>query len=212
MESSISFHIEKPQKAIAKSIQQKIDNKTKPCGALGVREMLAKQIALIQQTLTPTLTKPCILVFAGDHGIVEEGVSPFPQEVTLQMVHNFLNGGAAINVFARQNNIKLKIVDAGVAVDIIPHPDLLNRKVAYGTKSFAKESAMTPTECMKAMQHGAALVEECAAEGTNIIGFGEMGIGNTSSSAALMHLFTNIPVTECVGRGTGLDENGINHK
>lgn len=212
MESSISFHIEKPQKAISETIQHKIDNKTKPLGALGVLETLAKQIALIQQSLTPTLTNPCILVFAGDHGIVAEGVSPFPQEVTPQMVYNFLNGGAAINVFARQHNIRLKIIDSGVAIDFPSHHDLINRKIAYGTKNFAKESAMTPTECMKAMQHGAALVEECLAEGTNVIGFGEMGIGNTSSSAALMHLFTNIPVTDCVGRGTGLDENGISHK
>lgn len=212
MNSSISFHIEKPQEAIAESIQHKIDNKTKPLGSLGVLETLAKQIALIQQTLTPTLSNPCILVFAGDHGIVEEGVSPYPQEVTPQMVHNFLNGGAAINIFARQHHIRLKIVDAGVAVDFDPHLDLLNRKVGYGTKNFAKESAMTPTECMKAMQHGAALVEECTTEGTNIIGFGEMGIGNTSSSAALMHLFTGIPITDCVGQGTGLDKNGISHK
>jgi nicotinate-nucleotide--dimethylbenzimidazole phosphoribosyltransferase len=212
MESSITFHIEKPQKAIAESIQHKIDNKTKPLGALGVLETLAKQIALIQQTITPILTNPCILVFAGDHGIVAESVSPFPQEVTPQMVYNFLNGGAAINVFARQNKIRLKIVDSGVAVDLTPHPDLLDRKVAYGTKNFAKEAAMTRVECLQAMQHGALLVEECVNEGTNVIGFGEMGIGNTSSSAALMHLFTNLPITDCVGKGTGLDENGISHK
>ena len=212
MNSSISFHIEKPQEAIAETIQHKIDNKTKPLGALGVLEILAKQIGLIQQTLTPTLINPYILVFAGDHGIVAEGVSPFPQEVTTQMVFNFLNGGAAINVFARQNNIRLKVVDAGVAADFDPHPNLINRKVAYGTKNFAKESAMTHIECMKAIQYGADLVEECITEGTNIIGFGEMGIGNTTSSAALMHMFTNIPVTDCVGRGTGLDENGISHK
>ena len=212
MNASIAFHIEKPQKAIAETIQQKIDNKTKPQGSLGVLETIAKQIALIQQTLTPALTNPCILVFAGDHGIVAEGVSPFPQEVTPQMVYNFLNGGAAINVFARLNNIKLKIIDAGVAIDLIPHPDLVNCKVAYGTKNFAKEAAMTHDECLIAMQHGAALVEKCAAEGTNVIGFGEMGIGNTSSSAALMHLFTNIAISDCVGRGTGLDANGISHK
>ena len=212
MQSSISFHIEKLNNSLAEPIQHKIDSKTKPLGSLGTLETLAKQIALIQQSLSPTLNKPTILVFAGDHGIVEEGVSPYPQEVTPQMVYNFLNGGAAINVFARQNHIRLKIIDAGVATDFVPHPDLLIRKVAYGTKNFSKGAAMTHEECMKAIQHGAALVEDCAVEGTNVIGFGEMGIGNTSSSAALMHMFTNIPIADCIGRGTGLDKTGINHK
>jgi nicotinate-nucleotide--dimethylbenzimidazole phosphoribosyltransferase len=193
-------------------LQHIIDNKTKPLGALGRLEEVARHIGCLQNTLSPTIDKPTIVVFAGDHGITAEGVSPYPREVTYQMVLNFLAGGAAINVFANQHQIALKIVDAGVICDFDPHPQLINAKIGFSTKNFLIEPAMTEEECEQAIHKGADIVAQTHAEGCNTIGFGEMGIGNTSSSAALMHLLTDIPLEACVGSGTGLDENGIRHK
>lgn len=193
-------------------LQHKIDYKTKPPGALGKLEQLALQIGCIQNTLTPQLNKPVIMVFAGDHGITEEGVSPFPQEVTRQMVLNFLSGGAAINVFARQHGIALKVVDAGVNHQFEPHPELINAKVAFGTRNFRHEPAMSSEQCLTAMRRGAQLVQQAAADGSNVIGFGEMGIGNTSAASMLMSQLCGIAVGDCVGRGTGLDDKGLAHK
>jgi len=172
-------------------------------------ESLAHQIGLIQRTVTPRLIAPTIAVFAGDHGVVAEKVSAFPQSVTWQMVENFLANGAAINVFARQHGCALQIVDAGVNHDFGARTDLLDCKVGYGTRNFAKEPAMTREQCMQALQHGAALVARL--EG-NVIGFGEMGIGNTTSAAALMHMMTGVPLEACVGAGTGLSMEGVAHK
>lgn len=190
----------------------KINNKTKPPGSLGQLEEIALQIGKIQNTLTPELSKPSMLVFAADHGLTEEGISPFPKEVTFQMVMNFLNGGAAINVFCKQHNINLKVVDAGVDFDFPDAPGLINAKVANGTKNSMKEAAMSVKECETAMQKGAELIKSEAKNGCNIIGFGEMGIGNTSAAALLMHKFTRKPMNDCVGAGTGFDEEGIKRK
>ncbi|MFZ6875149.1 nicotinate-nucleotide--dimethylbenzimidazole phosphoribosyltransferase [Undibacterium sp. Di27W] len=186
-----------------------INNKTKPLGSLGRLEHLAAQIGLIQQTTQPALREPAIMVFAGDHGVVAEGISAFPQDVTWQMVENFLADGAAINVFARQNGIALHVVDSGVNHDFGSREKLLNRKIAAGTRNFAKGPAMTAEQCQAAMQNGRELV---AGLSGNVLGFGEMGIGNTTAAAALMHKLTGIPVADCVGAGTGLSSDGIRHK
>ncbi|MFC5474667.1 nicotinate-nucleotide--dimethylbenzimidazole phosphoribosyltransferase [Paraherbaspirillum soli] len=195
--------------ALSVALDAAINNKTKPLGSLGMLEPLAKQIGLIQQTLAPQLLAPAILVCAGDHGIVAENISAYPQSVTWQMVENFLRQGAAINVFARQNGCALHIVDAGVNHDFGPREGLIDLKVAHGTRNFAWEPAMTMEQCLGAMQHGMALAGSL--EG-NVLGFGEMGIGNTTAAAAIMHKLTGIAVGDCVGAGTGLAADGIRHK
>jgi len=195
--------------ALALALDQAIDNKTKPLGSLGRLEALAKQIGMIQKTTQPALVEPALLVFAGDHGIVAEGVSAYPQEVTWQMVENFLAGGAAINVFARQNGCALQVVDAGVNHDFGTRPGLVDRKIARGTRNFAHEAAMTPEECALSLERGMALVRDLPG---NVVGFGEMGIGNTTTAAALMHKLTDTPLAECVGAGTGLAPAGIQRK
>ncbi len=194
------------------ALLHKINQKTKPQGALGDLEKIALQVGLIQNTLTPQLSKPTMLVFAGDHGIVESGVSPYPQVVTAQMVHNFLAGGAAINVFARQHGMALKVVDSGVNHDFADTLDLIHAKVAYGTNSFLTEPAMTLAQCEQAMRKGAEIAQAEVAQGCNVLGFGEMGIGNTSSASCLMSLLCGLPIEACVGRGTGLDDNGLQRK
>ena len=207
-----NFDIKSINNNLKEQLQHKIDFKTKPIGALGQLEKVALQIGAIQNTLSPTLNNPHIVVFAGDHGITAEGVSPYPQEVTYQMVFNFLQGGAAINVFSKQNHINLKVVDAGVNFNFEPNANLIHAKIAHGTKNFLQETAMTPEQCDQAIAKGASIVEEIHQQGCNIIGFGEMGIGNTSSAAMLMSILTNTPIADCVGAGTGLDNEGINKK
>ncbi|WP_088709646.1 nicotinate-nucleotide--dimethylbenzimidazole phosphoribosyltransferase, partial [Noviherbaspirillum denitrificans] len=195
--------------ALSASLDAAINNKTKPLGSLGMLERVAKQVGLIQRTTAPTINNPAILVFAGDHGIVAENVSAFPQSVTWQMVENFLANGAAINVFARQNGCALHVVDAGVNHDFGVREGLIDRKVGHGTRNFHVEPAMTAEECSTALRHG---IELAAGLKGNVVGFGEMGIGNTSPAAALMHKITGIPVAECVGAGAGLSSQGVEHK
>lgn len=206
------FRISSPQTGLEAALQNKIDTKTKPLGSLGALETLALRIGLVQQSLEPQLARPAILVFAGDHGIVTEGVSPYPQAVTYQMVLNFLSGGAAINVFARQHGIMLRVVDAGVNGEFAPHSDLIDAKIGHGTRNFMREPAMTPDECHTALEKGAQLVRTEIDAGSNLLGFGEMGIGNTSSAAALMSVLCGLPPEQCVGRGTGLDDAGLRRK
>lgn len=189
-------------------LQQKIDSKTKPLGSLGRLEKLALQIGLLQNTETPQLRQPSLIVFAGDHGIAKEGVSAYPQEVTFQMVYNFLSGGAAVNVFARQNGFQLKVVDAGVNFDFEPHPDLILNKVGYGTKSFLKEKAMSENELKECLKKGGSLIKK----EVDVYGFGEMGIANTSAASMLMSGIFNLQIEDCVGRGTGLDNAGLKRK
>lgn len=192
--------------------QKKINSKTKPLGALGVLEKIALQICDIQQTSSPSLQKPTILVFAADHGLSLNGLSAYPQEVTYQMVLNFLQGGAAINVFCNQNKIDLKIIDAGVNYSFQPSTSLINAKVGMGTKNCLFEPAMNIIELEKCLDLGAQHVKEISENGSNIVGFGEMGIGNTSSAALIMSQICGLPIKDCVGAGTGLDEDGINKK
>ena len=206
------FNIKPTLKDIIPLLQAKIDSKTKPLGALGMLEDVALKIGTIQNTLTPKLTNPVIMIFAGDHGIAHEGVSAYPQEVTYQMVFNFLNNGAAISVFAKQNEIDLKIIDAGVAFDFPVSPNLINAKIAKGTKSFLNNPAMTKEQCEEAIEKGASIIKSDKEKGCNIIGFGEMGIGNTASSSAIVSCLCNIPIEECVGRGTGIDDIGLKKK
>lgn len=195
--------------ALASRLAAAIDAKTKPPGSLGMLEDLALQLGLILRTVQPRIEKPALLVFAADHGIVAENVSPYPQSVTAQMVANFLAGGAAINVFARQNGWALQVIDAGVNHDFGDLAGLTHRKVAPGTRNFAREPAMSAARCEAALAHGQALADGLQG---NLLGFGEMGIGNTTSAAALMHKLTGLPLADCVGAGTGLDADGVRRK
>jgi nicotinate-nucleotide--dimethylbenzimidazole phosphoribosyltransferase len=207
-----TFTIAVPDDRLASALQTKINNKTKPLGALGRLEELALKIGLIQNTLSPRLTQPVMMVFAGDHGIVESGVSPYPQAVTQQMVLNFLAGGAGINVFAKQNNMAVRVIDAGVNHVFPPHPDLIDAKIGMGTRNFLEAPAMTDVQCEQALTRGAKLARAEIAAGSNVLGFGEMGIGNTSAAAALMCMLCRLPPQDCVGRGTGLDDEGLSRK
>ena len=200
------------KRIIVQTLQEKINNKTKPIASLGKLEQLALQIGSIQNTLIPTLTQPTMVVFAGDHGIAKEGVSAYPQEVTYQMVLNFLNQGAAINVFCNQHQLNLKIVDAGVNYDFASHPQLIHSKINFGTKNFLYEKAMTREEMDLCFVKGAAVVNTICKNNCNIIGFGEMGIGNTSAASMLMSAVCKFPLDQCVGRGTGLGDAQLAHK
>ena len=195
------------------ALRQKIDQKTKPLGALGRLETLALQIGRIKNSLAPTLGRPHIVVLAGDHGAAKAGISAYPQDVTWQMVENFLAGGAAINVFARANDIALTIVDAGVAHDFGVRDGLVNAKVSRGgTASYLDGAAMSAEQRDTAMAKGAEVVAKLAAEGCEVIGFGEMGIGNTASASLITHCLTKLPLADCIGRGTGLDDAGLLRK
>ena len=207
-----TFHISRPNEAIRPALIDKINNLTKPKGSLGTLESLALQIGLIQQTLTPTLQHPQNIIFAADHGIVEEGVSLSPKEITWQQISNFLHGGAGVNFLCRQHGFTLKIVDAGVDYDLPYEKGIINMKVRKGTRSYLPEAAMTEEEMELCLERGAEVVRRCHEEGSNILSFGEMGIGNTSSSSMWMTCFTDIPLKECVGAGSGLDNAGIRHK
>ncbi|MEM7549054.1 MAG: nicotinate-nucleotide--dimethylbenzimidazole phosphoribosyltransferase [Bacteroidota bacterium] len=207
-----NFNIEPLNHKLEDEILLKIDSKTKPVGSLGKLEQLATQIALIQNTTHPKIENPHILVFASDHGIVEEGVSAYPQEVTAQMVLNFLEGGAAINVFARQHSLKLKVIDAGVKPKLPFHPNLIEHKIGEGTRNFLNGPAMTEEQCAFAIQKGSELIKELSDDGCNTIGLGEMGIGNTSSASLIMSVLCELSVEECVGRGAGIDDSGFKRK
>ncbi|MAF01551.1 MULTISPECIES: nicotinate-nucleotide--dimethylbenzimidazole phosphoribosyltransferase [unclassified Herbaspirillum] len=195
--------------SLAARLEARINDKTKPLGSLGALERLARQIGLIQGSDHPVLRRSAIVVCAGDHGVTAEGISAYPQSVTWQMVENFLAGGAAINIFARQNECALYIVDTGVNHDFGPRDGLLDRKIAPGTANFCQGPAMTAQQCQAALLAGLQFAESLQAD---VLGFGEMGIGNTTAAAALMAAFTGVPVQECVGAGTGLDAQGVARK
>lgn len=193
-------------------LQRRLDSRTKPQGSLGTLETLAVRIGLALDTETPRLHAPQMFVFAGDHGIATDGVSAFPQAVTAQMLLNYLRGGAAINVLARQHSIALRVVDAGVATDIGNHPSLTARPIARSTRNFRVEPAMTPEQCQQALDTGKALAQEALGQGSNALLFGEMGIGNTACASMLLHRRTGWSLEDCVGRGTGLDDVGMARK
>ena len=207
-----TFKIEVVDDKLREAIQEKIDNLNKPKGALGRLEEIAMQVCLIQQTLTPCLAHPCHLLFGGDHGIEREGVSVSPREVTWQQMKNFTQGGGGVNMFCRQHGFKLRIVDVGVDYDLSAVEGIINRKIARGTKNFLYEPAMSEAEFDQAIQVGSELVDECIAEGCQVLCVGEMGIANTSPSSIWMSLFGNIPLADCIGAGAGLNKPGIQHK
>lgn len=193
--------------------RQKIDGKTKPLGSLGRLEGLAIRLAAIQASLDPRVDSRLMLVFAADHGLCKEGISAFPQEVTVQMVRNFVAGGAAINVLCRQFAIDMAIVDAGVAGDLSDLSCLVHAKVAAGTRNSAEGPAMSRSEALAALALGVRVFNERhAARPVQLLGLGEMGIGNTSAAALLVAALTGTPIEDCVGRGTGLDDAGLNRK
>lgn len=197
---------------LSSQLQFKIDNKTKPTGALGDLEVLAYQIGMVFQTTSPQIIQPHLVVFAADHGIANHGLSAYPQEVTRQMVTNFLEEGAAINVFCKQNQIQLSIVDAGVNYDFPTNTKLINTKISKGTQSFLHTPAMSSLELELCLDKGAEVVTKIAKLGSNCIGFGEMGIGNTATASVLMHFLTQTPLEDCIGKGTGVSEEKLKYK
>ncbi len=194
---------------LAARVQHRIDHKTKPLGALGRIEALALQLALVQGRVDPVLTQPQLMVFAADHGIAAQGVSAYPQPVTVQMVANMLAGGAAVSVLARQHGLALTVVDCGVAADLPPQPGLVIAKVRAGTADSSTGPAMSTADCDAALAHGAALLRSLPG---NVLLLGEMGIANTSAAALLMARLTGLPIHQCTGRGTGLDDASLAHK
>jgi nicotinate-nucleotide--dimethylbenzimidazole phosphoribosyltransferase len=198
--------------AVRAEAYRRLDRLTKPRGALGRLEPLAAQICAIQGTLGIRIVQPTGIVFAADHGVAENGVSAYPREVTVQMVANFLQGGAAISVLAKSQGIELWIVDAGVDGDCGAHPRLINAKIRRGTRNFVIQPAMTADECAAALQRGREAVRRATGAGANTLILGEMGIGNTAASAMLMHGLTGKALIDCVGRGTGLDDAGLERK
>jgi nicotinate-nucleotide--dimethylbenzimidazole phosphoribosyltransferase len=199
---------------LRQQLKERIDNKTKPPGALGQLEEIALQIGILQGTTHPELRKPQIVVFAGDHGIAATGlVNPYPQAVTAQMVLNFLGGGAAINVFCRQNGLGLQVVDAGVNYDFGDNgAGLVDKKIGPGTRNYLESEAMTAEEVVAAIAAGRDLVGSLAAGGCNAVGFGEMGIGNTSSASLIMSYTLGLPAADCAGRGTGVSDTQLEQK
>ncbi len=202
---------------LRKELMHLINNKTKPIGALGQLESTALLSGMIQQTVSPKIIHPHIVIFAADHGIAKTGlINPYPQAVTTQMVRNFLNGGAAINVFCRQHGIALKVVDAGInhvwKQDEIQSADFLLHKTGYGTRNYLEQPAMTTEETLQAINSGKQIVQKIAAGSCNCIGFGEMGIGNTSAASLIMSAITGLPVEDCVGRGTGSSDEQLQTK
>lgn len=196
----------------SEALQRKIDLKTKPLGALGKLEKIAYRIGKIQNTLEPKLKNPHIVLFAGDHGIAQSGVSAYPSDVTYQMVTNIINGGAAISVFCKQNEIQTVTVDSGVNHNFENITGLINAKINFGTKNFLNQKAMSETELETCFQKSKEIIDGIAEKGCNIIGFGEMGIGNTSAASMIMHHITKIPLEDCIGRGTGLNDSQLQKK
>ncbi|WP_321281845.1 nicotinate-nucleotide--dimethylbenzimidazole phosphoribosyltransferase [Marinifilum fragile] len=208
----IEFKIDSLSDNLNKELQEKIDTKTKPIGSLGMLEKIAFQLGKIQNSLNPEINNPNVVVFAGDHGIADDGVSFYPKSVSYQMLYNYMEGGAASTVFAKQHGIKFNVVDAGVDHDFDPSLPIINRKLAYGTKNYRLEPAMTKEQCLEGIKRGAKVIEEIHQKGCNFIIFGEKGIGNTSSASLILSLLGDISLEECVGRGTGLDKEGVKSK
>lgn len=209
----MEFNISPIDQSLRSDIQSKIDNLTKPRGSLGMLEQLAMQICIIQRTLTPQLRTPHNVLFAADHGIVEEGVTVSPKEVTWQQLSHFSKGGAGINFLCDQHGFRLVLVDAGVDYDIPSGHGIIDMKVRKGTDNFLYGPAMTIEEFDTCLERGAKVVEDIHnSSDCNVISFGEMGSGNTSPSAMWMHLFTGIELSRCIGAGAGLSSDGVTHK
>lgn len=184
---------------------------TKPAGSLGTLEDISTKVAGITGNAMPKMKDKVIITMAGDHGVTDDGVSAYPKEVTAQMVHNFLNGGAAINVLARHVGARVVIVDMGVAVDFT-HERLEAKKIAYGTANMAKGPAMSYEDAVRSIETGIEVFESEAKKGVDIVGVGDMGIGNTTSSSAIVAVITGADVEKVTGRGTGIDDAGLEKK
>ncbi len=196
---------------LKKDIQNHLDSLTKPLGSLGKLEEMAMKFCLITNTVKPVLKKKRIVLFAGDHGVTEEGISAFPKEVTVQMVYNILDGGAAINVLARHSNSELSVIDVGVDGKL-EHLALIDKKIKRGTNNIAKGTAMTINEATKALEVGIEQAEKAKAEHIDILATGEMGIGNTTSASALFAQLLPCNVEDITGRGTGINDEQLQHK
>jgi nicotinate-nucleotide--dimethylbenzimidazole phosphoribosyltransferase len=199
--------LQQPELALA--LQRRIDGKTKPLGALGALESLALRIGLVLGSETPRLIAPQLVVFAADHGLAAQGVSAYPPDVTWQMVENFLAGGAAVSVLARQHGLALTVVDAGVRHDFAPRPGLLQRKIGPGTADALQGPAMSAAQCSAAIDAGREVLQALPG---NALLLGEMGIANSSAAALLLARLAGLAVADCTGRGTGLDDAGLARK
>ena len=210
--SQIISQIEPVDLAWLDRAQERLDSLTKPPGSLGRLEELAARYVSIRRELLPPLEVKKVVVFAADHGVVAEGVSAYPQEVTFQMVYNFLQGGAGINVLARHVRARVEVVDIGVNYDFGDLPELVSRKVAFGSRNLAQEPAMTREEALRALLIGVERAEAATSQGVDALAAGDMGIGNTTAAAALAAVFTGRPVSAVTGRGTGIEDNVWRHK
>jgi len=206
-------HIVKPDKSTYEKARERLRQQARPAGSLGILEEVGARLAGIFKTLDVRLTKKVIVTCAGDHGICAEGVSLFPSEVTSQMVYNFVNSGASINVLARHANASVEVADLGVNHEFDPDLPIFHKKIAYGTKNFAEGPAMTREEAIQSMESGIEIVEALfQKEAVSILGTGDMGIGNTTPSTAIIAAFSGLPVSDLCGRGTGIDDNGLKRK
>lgn len=207
------IHIEKIDRNLERLAVERLDSLTKPRGSLGRLEEFAQRIVGITgEKMPPLFAKKAIFTFAGDHGVVEEGVSLFPKEVTVQMVRNFLDGGAGINVLARHAGAEVVVVDIGVDYDFDDVPGLIRRKVVRGTKNMRKEAAMTMQEAARTIQTGIELARRYADEGYRLFGTGDMGIGNTTPSSAIASVMTGVSPADVTGKGTGISDDSLRHK
>lgn len=198
--------VQAPDRRMLPQVQARLDRLTKPPGSLGRLEELAIQYVLITGEIKPSVPRGAVFTFAADHGVALEGVSAYPREVTAQMVLNFLRGGAGVNVLARHAGIEVRVVDIGVAHDFGWTPELISKKVMPGTKNFLSEPAMHREQAEQALMAGVEVATQAAQDGIGLIGTGDMGIGNTTASAAITSVITGRPATEVTGRGTGIDE------
>jgi nicotinate-nucleotide--dimethylbenzimidazole phosphoribosyltransferase len=212
MTASTHPRIQPVDRALEPALRARVDGKAKPPGSLGRIEDLAVQLGLIRNSLAPKVERVVLLVFAGDHGLTEEGVSRYPASVTAAMVATFLAGRASVNAFAAAAGVEVRVVDAGVAADLPAHPDLIAAKIRAGTRNATREPALTRMEVDTALARGAELAASAIMAGADAIAIGEMGIGNTASAALIMHRLAPAALDECVGAGAGQDEAGMARK
>lgn len=206
------LRIQPPDRNLLTQTQRRLNRLTKPPGSLGRLEELAACYVMLTGKLMPDLPRAAVYTFAADHGIVQEGVSAYPAEVTAQMVLNFLRGGAGVNILARHADAEVRVVDIGVASEFPDLPRLIHRKIAPGTRNFLREPAMTREQAVRALEAGATLAQDAARHGIGLLGTGDMGIGNTTASAAITAVMTGEPVGAVTGRGTGIDDHRLSHK
>ncbi len=205
--------IEKPDKNTYNKALERLADQARPAGSLGMLETVSAKLAGIKNTIDVKLKNKIIVTCAGDHGVVEEGISVFPQEVTSQMVYNFVNNGASINILAKHANAKVVVADFGVNYDFEPDLPIFHKKVGKGTKNFIKEPAMSEGEAINAIQGGIEIINELLEKGPiDILGTGDMGIGNTTPSTAIIAVFSGIDVEDLTGRGTGIDDKTLENK